>query len=156
MFTAELIKSDNYQRAKNLLPWVGGACFMIGIILDNVNPQFYVLVLVSWFMYFVYLYIYDKHRVIGTVTIEPHGISVRSKDEFDVFKFSEIDQIEIVRGSRYHYDYQNANERTETKNYVSFYNQNSRLKYEFKIDSKEKNTEFEVLIQELYKSEIPL
>lgn len=72
------------------------------------------------------------------------------------FDISNLDHIEIQRGATHHYSHDINNEIVNVNNYLRFIENKKPYTFEFTIDSKQKNAEFEELIQTLQKSKIKL
>ncbi len=166
LFEATLIDSTNYKKLKWIrysfyfvLLFIGGLLVeprtqfqrnmslqeRLNLDFGNIVGLFLIIGTIAIIVYFYSIKFEEK----GRISFFRNNIQI--KDQFDTFllKFNEIEDVLIKRGSTYHYEYQRDNYLFKANNWISFKYDKSIYKYEFIIDSAEKNKEFERLIREL-------
>ena len=102
------------------------------------------------------LYFYMKARIIrGHIKIFKDKVEL-SQARTHTYSFDSIDNLEIQRGSTYHYSYQVINKIVKVGNFLRFSIDGEPKEFEFLIDSKEKNQSFESAINTLQQNRIKL
>lgn len=141
-YTRRYDGTDDYPDWKFLILFLA---FVFIFVAFDVPSEFIGLLWGGILVNSIFEYFYLKPIVIGQVFLNTdeliidHGI-IKS------FKLSEIDNLEITRGSRWHYSYEIFNETVAFNNFISFQHNGEAFSYEFMIRDKTHNREFEAMI----------
>ena len=167
LFETQLVDGSKFRKFRKYLLWTGPAYMVLSMSIHIFWPSskdlkwdtltssvaiiFYAIVIVSIILY------YYSERIIpkGILKIGEEHIKIE-KDKVSSFKIEDVNNFEIQRGSTYHYTHQTGNELIKFNNYLRFTYNDTSYEYEFCIDSKQKNTEFEAMIHTLQKNRINL
>jgi hypothetical protein len=122
----------------------------LGLDIGNVIGLLLIVVTIAGIIYFHSIQFEEK----GEIRFSDKGIQVFNQSHNFLIKFEEIENLKIERGATYHYEYKRDNYLHKANNWVSFMHDEKPHKYEFIIDSSQKNEEFEQLIIELRKSRV--
>ena len=119
----------------------------VHIISDIPVASMLMLMLLSAIL-FVY-YLSFKRASMGVLEISETGITFNFPEKTTFKSFDQIERLKIVRGSTYHYNYQEKNAIIKVNNFIEYDEGNDRHKHEFEIDSEMKNQMFEEMIDKL-------
>jgi len=159
MFQGKLIDSGEKKNYDTLWHWVLGISLVGGLLIIDHNYDTYlydILITIWWGSLFGYGFFRNRHKKLGTLTINKNGIIVQKNEVYEQFSYDDIKELEINRGARVHYEYEVANDEKTIGNYVEFNDRGLKRKFEFLINTKDKNKEFEDMIKELYRLNIPV
>lgn len=96
----------------------------------------------------ILFYFYTKkYKVIGSFIINSNQIICEVLSEKHIFLFSEIQSLQLNRGSTWHYSYQIDNYLVNSNNWIDIETANEKHNYEFLIQSEYQNAEFQRMVE---------
>lgn len=96
----------------------------------------------------ILFYFYTKkYKVIGSFIINSNQILCKVLSDQKIFLFSEIQTLQLNRGSTWHYSYQQDNYLVKTNNWIDIETAIGTYNYEFLIQSEYQNSEFERMVE---------
>ena len=112
----------------------------------NAEYIWYLFIIVGIITILFYFYT-KKYKVIGSLIINSNQILCEVLSEKHIFLFSEIQTLQLNRGSTWHYSYQQYNYLVKTNNWIDIETANEKHNYEFLIQSEYQNAEFERMVE---------
>ncbi|MEZ4986264.1 MAG: hypothetical protein R2795_14695 [Saprospiraceae bacterium] len=155
LFETKLIDSTNYRKLKWARYSLYYLLLIIGSVLVEPRGRFQrhmslqerldldlgnvvgVLLIIGVITVAIYYYSIQFEKK-GEVRFSNNSIQIINQFDNLLLTFDEIEDLKIVRGATYHYEYRDDNYLHEANNWVSFTCDKKRHEYEFIIDSLEK------------------
>ncbi|MDF1694940.1 MAG: hypothetical protein P1U56_03875 [Saprospiraceae bacterium] len=165
LFETELVDGSRFRKYQKKVMYlillfsilgVGFSIFLDDNSLSIVEMTPYYILTYGVLISSIVLYFYMNKKVPkGILKIYTDKIVV-SNSKNNSYPINSIANFEIQRGATYHYSHDIGNELIKFNNFLRFNYNDINHEYEFIIDSKEKNNQFETMIQQLHKHKIKL
>lgn len=164
LFETELTDGSLFRKIKPIYLITG--ILLLAIVLvynvfmeegnNNLDYLFwpFVTVVILFLLIGILLYLFMNKKVIkGNLSIYEDKVEIRQKN-VNTYNLNSLENLEIQRGSTYHYTHQTGNEIVMVGNYLRFKINGESKEYEFLIDSQKKNNTFESMISTLQKNRV--